>query len=295
MWCALLVCNSAGLLLSPLHTASVPARASSPCLFGGGSSAKPSKASRQKAAKPSTKRPAAAAGEAKKKPWEASEDVVKQREAILKVFKSGAAVARARKAEREEAEQDAPALRFGGRAQPPASPPPPAAKRLESQGVNQRKERLLAERSKLQAEVGAAEAAASGGFELGEFASMCAELIAAKAQLAVQQQVDGLVRSANEAAEAIAAAPAAAAAAATAEAGKAQAKLTASMDEAVGSIAAAPAKTQAKLAASIEAAASEIQELPNKVSNTVKGELEAAQQKAEAQLEKAKSSIPRKP
>lgn len=306
MWCALLVCNSAGLLLSPLHTASVPARASSPCLFGGGSSAKPSKASRQKAAKPSTKRPAAAAGEAKKKPWEASEDVVKQREAILKVFKSGAAVARARKAEREEAEQDAPALRFGGRAQPPASPPPPAAKRLESQGVNQRKERLLAERSKLQAEVGAAEAAASGGFELGEFASMCAELIAAKAQLAVQQQVDGLVRSANEAAEAIAAAPAAAAemlaaapaaaaAAVTAEAGKAQAKLTASMDEAVGSIAAAPAKTQAKLAASIEAAASEIQELPNKVSNTVKGELEAAQQKAEAQLEKAKSSIPRKP
>jgi hypothetical protein len=317
LWCALLVCNSAGLLLSPLHTASVPARASSPCLFGGGSSAKPSKASRQKAAKPSTKRPAAAAGEAKKKPWEASEDVVKQREAILKVFKSGAAVARARKAEREEAEQDAPALRFGGRAQPPASPPPPAAKRLESQGVNQRKERLLAERSKLQAEVGAAEAAASGGFELGEFASMCAELIAAKAQLAVQQQVDGLVRSANEAAEAIAAAPAAAAAAATAEAGKAQAKLTASMDEAVGSIAAAPAKTQAKLAASIdeavgsiaaapaktqaklaasiEAAASEIQELPNKVSNTVKGELEAAQQKAEAQLEKAKSSIPRKP
>ena len=295
MWCALLVCNSAGLLLSPLHTASVPARASSPCLFGGGSSAKPSKASRQKAAKPSTKRPAAAAGEAKKKPWEASEDVVKQREAILKVFKSGAAVARARKAEREEAEQDAPALRFGGRAQPSASPPPPAAKRLESQGVNQRKERLLAERSKLQAEVGAAEAAASGGFELGEFASMCAELIAAKAQLAVQQQVDGLVRSANEAAEAIAAAPAAAAAAATAEAGKAQAKLTASMDEAVGSIAAAPAKTQAKLAASIEAAASEIQELPNKVSNTVKGELEAAQQKAEAQLEKAKSSIPRKP
>ena len=304
MWCALLVCNSAGLLLSPLHTASVPARASSPCLFGGGSSAKPSKASRQKAAKPSTKRPAAAAGEAKKKPWEASEDVVKQREAILKVFKSGAAVARARKAEREEAEQDA--LRFGGRAQPPASPPPPAAKRLESQGVNQRKERLLAERSKLQAEVGAAEAAASGGFELGEFASMCAELIAAKAQLAVQQQVDGLVRSANEAAEAIAAAPAAAAemlaaapaaaaAAVTAEAGKAQAKLTASMDEAVGSIAAAPAKTQAKLAASIEAAASEIQELPNKVSNTVKGELEAAQQKAEAQLEKAKSSIPRKP
>ena len=293
LWCALLVCNSAGLLLSPLHTASVPARASSPCLFGGGSSAKPSKASRQKAAKPSTKRPAAAAGEAKKKPWEASEDVVKQREAILKVFKSGAAVARARKAEREEAEQDA--LRFGGRAQPPASPPPPAAKRLESQGVNQRKERLLAERSKLQAEVGAAEAAASGGFELGEFASMCAELIAAKAQLAVQQQVDGLVRSANEAAEAIAAAPAAAAAAATAEAGKAQAKLTASMDEAVGSIAAAPAKTQAKLAASIEAAASEIQELPNKVSNTVKGELEAAQQKAEAQLEKAKSSIPRKP
>lgn len=306
MWCALLVCNSAGLLLSPLHTASVPARASSPCLFGGGSSAKPSKASRQKAAKPSTKRPAAAAGEAKKKPWEASEDVVKQREAILKVFKSGAAVARARKAEREEAEQDAPALRFGGRAQPPASPPPPAAKRLESQGVNQRKERLLAERSKLQAEVGAAEAAASGGFELGEFASMCAELIAAKAQLAVQQQVDGLVRSANEAAEAIAAAPAAAAemlaaapaaaaAAVTAEAGKAQAKLTASMDEALGSIAAAPAKTQAKLAASIEAAASEIQELPNKVSNTVKGELEAAQQKAEAQLEKAKSSIPRKP
>jgi len=306
LWCALLVCNSAGLLLSPLHTASVPARASSPCLFGGGSSAKPSKASRQKAAKPSTKRPAAAAGEAKKKPWEASEDVVKQREAILKVFKSGAAVARARKAEREEAEQDAPALRFGGRAQPPASPPPPAAKRLESQGVNQRKERLLAERSKLQAEVGAAEAAASGGFELGEFASMCAELIAAKAQLAVQQQVDGLVRSANEAAEAIAAAPAAAAemlaaapaaaaAAVTAEAGKAQAKLTASMDEAVGSIAAAPAKTQAKLAASIEAAASEIQELPNKVSNTVKGELEAAQQKAEAQLEKAKSSIPRKP
>ena len=306
LWCALLVCNSAGLLLSPLHTASVPARASSPCLFGGGSSAKPSKASRQKAAKPSTKRPAAAAGEAKKKPWEASEDVVKQREAILKVFKSGAAVARARKAEREEAEQDAPALRFGGRAQPPASPPPPAAKRLESQGVNQRKERLLAERSKLQAEVGAAEAAASGGFELGEFASMCAELIAAKAQLAVQQQVDGLVRSANEAAEAIAAAPAAAAemlaaapaaaaAAVTAEAGKAQAKLTASMDEALGSIAAAPAKTQAKLAASIEAAASEIQELPNKVSNTVKGELEAAQQKAEAQLEKAKSSIPRKP
>ena len=323
LWCALLFCNSAGLLLPPLHhTARVPARASSPCLFGGGSSSKPSKASRQKASKPSTKRPAAAGGEAKKKPWEAGEDIVKQRQAILKVFKSGAAVARARKAEREEFEQDAPAaaqppFKFGGKAQPPASPPPPAAERREPQGVNQRKEQLLAERSKLEAEVGAAEAAASGGFDLGEFASMCAELVAAKARLAVQQQVDGVVRSANEAAEVIAAAPAAAAAAATAEAGKAQAKLAASIDEAVASIAAvpakaqakltasidkgvasiaaAPAKTQAKLTASIEAAATGIQELPNTVAGKVKGELEAAQRKAEAQLEKAKGSIPRDP
>ena len=104
MWCALLVCSSAGLLLAPLHPARVPARASSPCLFGGRSSAKPaSKASRQKSAKPSTKRSAAAAGEAKKKPWEVGEDVVKQRKAILKVLQSGAAIARAR---REEAEQE---------------------------------------------------------------------------------------------------------------------------------------------------------------------------------------------
>ena len=111
LWCALLVCSSAGLLLAPLHPARVPARASSPCLFGGRSSAKPalkssakpaSKGSRQKSAKPSTKRSAAAAGEAKKKPWEVGEDVVKQRKAILKVLQSGAAIARAR---REEAEQ----------------------------------------------------------------------------------------------------------------------------------------------------------------------------------------------
>ena len=103
LWCALLVCSSAGLLLAPLHPARVPARASSPCLFGGRSSAKPaSKGSRQKSAKPSTKRSAAAAGEAKKKPWEVGEDVVKQRKAILKALQSGAAIARAR---REEAEQ----------------------------------------------------------------------------------------------------------------------------------------------------------------------------------------------
>ena len=72
--------------------------------------------------------------------------------------------------------------------------------------------------------------------ELGEFASMCAELVATKAQLAVQQQVDNAVRSASEAAEAIAnvpaaaaeviaAAPAAAADAAKEEAGRAQARL----------------------------------------------------------------------
>ena len=114
-WCALLVCSSAGLLVAPLHPARVPARASSPCLFGGRSSAKPalkssakpaSKASRQKPAKPSTKRPAAAAGEAKKKPWEAGEDVVKKRKAILKVLQSGATIARARREAQEEAEQE---------------------------------------------------------------------------------------------------------------------------------------------------------------------------------------------
>ena len=60
------------------------------------------------------------------------------------------------------------------------------------------------------------------------------------------------------------------------------------------SIAAAPAKTQAKLTASIEAAATEVQEFPDKVASKVKGELEAAQRKAEAQLEKAKNSIPKR-
>jgi len=93
--------------VAPLHPARVPARASSPCLFGGRSSAKPaSKASREKPAKPSTKRPAAAAGEAKKKPWEAGEDVVKKRKAILKVLQSGATIARARREAQEEAEQE---------------------------------------------------------------------------------------------------------------------------------------------------------------------------------------------
>jgi len=319
MWCALLVCNSAGLLLPSLHTARVPARASSPCLFGGGGASKPSKASRQKAAKPSTKRPVVAAGKSKK-PWEAGEKDIKQRKAILKVFKQGAVVARLRKAEREEAEEAAPTaaqlpFSFGGRAQPPASPP--ATEQREAQAGNQRKLQLLAEKNKLEAEVGAAGVAASGGFDLGEFASMCAELVAAKAQLAVQQQVDGvalaaaeawagtkaaperakqsLLRSANEAAEAIAAAPVAAAAAATAEVGKAQSKLAASINEAVESVIAAPGKTQAKLTASIEAVANEIQELPNKVTGSVKGQFEAAQGKADAQLEKAKSSIPRRP
>ena len=306
-----------GLIVSPtrpLHASRLTARASSPQLLGSFSSAsKPGakKAAAKKAVKKPvpkkpvakkpaaknpfvTKKPATKVGAKKtaakpRKPWQASEEDIVKRTALVKLLKTSATIAKEKQATEREARPAEgpkfPSFSFrAAAAEPPPAPPPPAPVPAASELFGQLPSFSFgAPPPPLPAPepVAAAPAATDGGFELGEFFSMCAQLAVTKAQLAVQEQQQAAKQAALDAWEDTKAVPE-----------RAKQSLIRSASEAADAVVAAPGQALDAATAAVEDAAAAIKEAPDKiaaeVSGKVKAELDAAQEAANAQVAKAK-------